>query len=288
MAKTYLPQQLIVEGSLSGNRPQWLAEGRRFGQERFGDDQNSHDAQARRLHQQIALYQERATAALESNTIEFWDFLQARGSLKMGKAAGPDGVPAEVWKALPIQLTWMIWQLFQKRASFNSGNEQSDYWRLLEFVGIPKSKAVTHLEQFRWIAKLSNMLKWYMLTLRPSLRGQIRATAVHTYGFKRGFRTSDITALMQQMIFNASSWGHNLYVSIQDVKFAFDSMDHDVLTQSLLHMGASHGMVGLLLQELHGLRGRFAIPGAGDTEFFNYERGGKQGGVETPDCWNAI
>ncbi|CAK0827067.1 unnamed protein product, partial [Prorocentrum cordatum] len=73
-----------------------------------------------------------------------------------------------------------------------------------------------------------------------------------------------------------------------DVKFAFDSMDHDVLTQSLLHMGASHGMVGLLLQELHGLRGRFAIPGAGDTEFFNYERGGKQGGVETPDCWNAI
>ena len=109
----------------------------------------------------------------------------------------------------------------------------------MEFVGIPKSKAVTHLEQFRWIAKLSNMLKWYMLTLRPSLRGQIRATAVHTYGFKRGFRTSDITALMQQMIFNASSWGHNLYVSIQDVKFAFDSMDHDELSQSL-RMGVPH------------------------------------------------
>ncbi|CAK0887853.1 unnamed protein product [Prorocentrum cordatum] len=35
---------------------------------------------------------------------------------------------------------------------------------------------------------------------------------------------------------------------VQDVKLAFDSMGHEELTHTLLHMGVSHGVVGLLLQ----------------------------------------
>ena len=48
-------------------------------------------------------------------------------------------------------------------------------------------------------------------------------------------------------------------------------MNHDVLTQYLLHMGVSHGMVGLILQEFHTVRIRFTIPEAGDTDYFDYE-----------------
>ena len=42
------------------------------------------------------------------------------------------------------------------------------------------------------------------------------------------------------------------------------------------------------MQELAGLQGFMVLPNVGATPRFDFGRGGKQGGVETPDEWNAV
>ena len=43
-----------------------------------------------------------------------------------------------------------------------------------------------------------------------------------------------------------------------------------------------------LMQELSGFRAKMSIPGDGETDIFEFSRGGKQGGVETPDEFNML
>ena len=70
--------------------------GHRFGSERFGDIANDADRQRHRLQGHISAHKDRAVDKLESNIPHVWDFLLARGLLRLGEAAGPDGKPAEV------------------------------------------------------------------------------------------------------------------------------------------------------------------------------------------------
>lgn len=52
--------------------------------------------------------------------------------------------------------------------------------------------------------------------------------------------------------------------------------------------GAKPGVVAAHLRELTGLRAFITLPGIGDTDQFDYSKGGKQVGMETPDEWNAL
>ena len=79
-----------------------------------------------------------------------------------------------------------------------------------------------------------------------------------------------------------------LLTSIQDIRFAFDSLPHFLIKEALLSQGVSGQVTGLHMQELAGLQGFMVLPNVGATPRFDFGRGGKQGGVETPDEWNAV
>eukprot|EP00973_Karenia_brevis_P080409 11156658-Karenia_brevis.AAC.1 len=65
-------------------------------------------------------------------------------------------------------------------------------------------------------------------------------------------------------------------------------MHHEHIGQALQSRGTSPGLTAAHLRELSGLRAYISLPGAGSSHSFLYNRGGKQGGVETPDQWNAL
>ena len=61
-----------------------------------------------------------------------------------------------------------------------------------------------------------------------------------------------------------------------------------VIAMALASSGLHPELVCCLSGELSGLRANITIPGAGSTGRFPLERGGKQGGVETPDEFNIL
>ena len=97
-----------------------------------------------------------------------------------------------------------------------------------------------------------------------------------------------VTGLVRQLLYLASSWGLPLLVACQDVQTAFDTMRHSDIASTLCNRGVKAYLVAGMMRELTGLHAFMSLPAAGVTRPFDYSKGGKQGGVETPDQWNAV
>ena len=96
-----------------------------------------------------------------------------------------------------------------------------------------------------------------------------------------------VVALIRQLLTVASGFGFDLFVGASDVHTAFDEMDHAKLELALRSRGLSFWATANLIREVSGFRAKMVIPTAGTTDLFDIVSGGKQGGAETPDEWNA-
>ena len=130
--------------------------------------------------------------------------------------------------------------------------------------------------------------KWFLRSLRPTLRQEINPSIVHSYGFRRCTSASQVTGLVRQLQFLADTWKLPLVTALQDVQTAFDSMPHALISRSMLARGVSPQMTGLHIRELTAMNAYIWLLHCGKTEMFQYTKGGKQGGIETPDEWRAV
>ena len=182
---------LRIDGQMTYNKQSWMVEAQAFGQRRFGDSGNDAGAQLRRLQQLWEGCRSSRTAS-DRVSVEPWDVIEARSRLGSG-SAGPDGVPPQVWRALPFVFVMQILNLFQNYACFDSNISTSHFWRQLEFVGIPKDKRTAELlPELRWIGLMPVLQTWYLRSLRTGLRSSIQKSPVHTYGFQPQRVCSDI------------------------------------------------------------------------------------------------
>ena len=120
------------------------------------------------------------------------------------------------------------------------------------------------------------------------MRQELRPFAVHSYGFRKFTSASQLNGLVRQLQFFADAWNLLLAIAMQDVQTAFDSMPHGLIRESLLARGVSPQVAGLHVRELTGMHAYIRLPHAGQTVLFPYTKGGKQGGIETPDEWKAV
>ena len=116
----------------------------------------------------------------------------------------------------------------------------------------------------------------------------LRDTLVCTYGFKPGRSCDDISSVVRQALFLADRWGLPLILGTADIATAFDCMTHESMTKCLLRRGVHPQLVRAILREVSGMSGNIFLPGAGLSESFPFQCGGKQGGVETPEVFNIM
>ena len=276
---------LRIDGQLTFDRRSWSSGAQKFGQRRFGNVDNSLRTQMERL-QKLWEKCSSSSSSVDCVNLEPWHVIEARSRLGTG-AAGPDGIPPQVWKSVPFIFVLRIFDMFVQYARFDSTLSTPTFWRQLAFIGIPKDKKTAELfEDLRWIGLTPTLQKWYLRSLRPGLRARIHRSPVHTYGFKPHRSCSEILALVRQTIHLANVWGLPLYIAAQDVLTAFDAMDHDMCVESYIRRGSGFGYAYLLARELTAVQGRMRVPGAETSLPFDFQRGGKQGGVDTPDNFN--
>ena len=284
----YTPQVLNIDGKATHDGQEWLDGALRFGSTRFGDIDNPREIQVQRLEHLHAASEARRLDGLEPSQLEFWDTLQARAKMKPEGAAGADGITTDVYLQLPFLTLVYVHRLFKRRARFERSTPSSPFWKILQFIGLPKCKHASDFDSMRWICKSPLLQKWYLRSLQYGIRAQFQASHVHSYGFRPGISTSNVTGLARELLHTARAWNLPLLVSVQDVKFAFDSMPHGLIQAALLARGVAPQYVGLHTRELAGLQGNITLPFVGTTEMFDFDKGGKQGGVETPGEWRAV
>ena len=95
--------------------------------------------------------------------------------------------------------------------------------------------------------------------------------------------TVEVTGLVRQIMYLSQTWNIPLALSQQDIRVAFDSMGHGLMRDSMLARGVNALDVGLHIREFSTLHAYIELPCVGRTELFDFTKGGKQGGIETPD-----
>ena len=117
----------------------------------------------------------------QAPALRMFDVVSGRARLRCGTAAGADGGPPEIYRALPYYLVYKIWGAFKERY-YNNASPDPETWKFIDFVCIPKVSKPAEVEDFCYIGKLACFTKWYLRSLQPLVRPSLSPTGVATYG----------------------------------------------------------------------------------------------------------
>eukprot|EP00959_Pyramimonas_sp_CCMP1952_P272876 5704326-Pyramimonas_sp.AAC.1 len=211
--------------------------------------------------------------------------------MKSNASPGQDNLAPEVYKMLPYPLVILYWHRFRERQGSLSTPDPLS-WKFMEYTGIPKpgeTQQIPSLDKLRWISKIPCGQKWYQRAIKHVLVSEIRPTHVWSFGFQKHKATTDITGLLRQLFWNADTYsGMSLFICCLDVRTAFDCMTHDLVARALEWHGVHPRTTLNILRELSDIKARLLLPGCEPSAYFDFLRGGKQGGVDTPALFTLV
>ena len=164
--------------------------------------------------------------------------------MKNGKAAGPDGIPAEALKADIDTATDILHNLFAK--IWDEEKVPAD-WREGLVIKLPKKGDLRDCSNYRGTMLLSvpgKVLNRMILDrVKDAVGPQLRYQQA---GFRRNRSCADQIASLRIIIEQSLEWNSPLYINFIDYEKAFDSVDRQTLWKLLRHYGLPVKIVSLI------------------------------------------
>ena len=157
--------------------------------------------------------------------------------IKIGKAHGPDGILTEFIKYAP---TNVIETLLEMMNAIFSNSIYPSAWTVNFLKAIFKSGPTDDPGNYRGLAIGAAIAKLYSLILLSRLENYISDNKIITknqIGFLRGFRTADHIYVLKTIISKYTKNNGRLYAAFIDFKKAYDTVNRDILLQSLNNYG---------------------------------------------------
>ena len=201
-----------------------------------------------------------------------------------GKATGRSGIAAEHVLAGGASTCTTLTRLFQARLD-DPTVECIATWDEVVLCLLPKKhKAI--LQDMRPIALGEVVRNIFVRAVLASIleSGRLRF-ATWQYAYRRGYQCLHVLHRVQTVMVKAAEWGVPVLVARLDVASAFDSIAYDRLAGAMVKAGMSETEVFVILREVLATRAFVRIGRQTSEEPDNLERGGRQGGPETPFLW---
>lgn len=165
------------------------------------------------------------------------DVKRALARLPPKRSAGPDGIPAYIFRDCRAVLVEPLLHLFNiciRTATF------PERWKLTRVVPVPKSSKGSTPSDYRPVAVLCTPAKVFESTIHGSLYPQISALLSDAqHGFRPGRGTAgNLLDLMTQVVPTVDA-GQQVDVAYFDFRKAFDIVDNDVLLAKLAGVGCT-------------------------------------------------
>ncbi len=212
---------------------------------------------------------------------------QAIAGLKNNKCAGPDGIPAEVFKHGGYILTRRLHLLIQNIWEY--GTLPQD-WKDANIVVIYKQKGDRAVcGNSRGISLLSIAGKVLAKIMLSRLVEHIsEAVLPETQcGFRKSRSTTDMVFVLRQLMEKSREQNKDLYVAFIDLSKAFDTINRELLWKNLSKLGVSPKFLSILRQLHDGMQAR-VLTGELQSESFEVNVGVKQGCVLAPVLFNIF
>nr|KAG5697245.1 hypothetical protein BaRGS_028981 [Batillaria attramentaria] len=200
-------------------------------------------------------------------------------TLRNGKAAGPDEIPAEAIKADTETAVNMLHSLFSK---IWEKEEVPAQWKEGIVIKLPKKGDLRDCSNYRGIMLLSvpgKVLNRILLermreAVDPMLRDQ-------QAGFRRNGSCADQIASLRIIVEQSLEWNSPLYINFIDYEKAFDSVDREALWKLLRHYGVPGKIISLIQCTYKDMSCRIAHAGQ-LSESFEVKTGVRQGCLLSP------
>nr|KAG5711041.1 hypothetical protein BaRGS_013775 [Batillaria attramentaria] len=207
------------------------------------------------------------------------EIVRAIKKMKNGKAAGPDGIPAEALKADVETTAEMLLPLFEK--IWNEEEIPTD-WKEGHIIKLPKKGDLGNCDNYRGITLLSIPGKIFnrilLERMRDSVDGKLRDNQA---GFRRNRSCIDQIATLRIIVEQSLEWNSSLYVNFVDYRKAFDSLHRDTLWQLLRHYGIPPKLSRLIQTSYEGMACQVVHQGKLSRRF-DVKTGVRQGCLLSP------
>ena len=201
-------------------------------------------------------------------------------SLRRGKAAGPDDIPAEALQADVETSTTMLHQLIKKIWE-EEENIPAD-WKDGLIAIIPKKGDLRDCNNYRGIMLLSTpgkvLNRIILERLRKGVDDELRENQA---GFRNGRSCSDQIATLRIIIEQSIEWNTSVYVNFIDFEKAFDSVDRQLLWQLMAHYGLPPKYINIIKSTYQDMQCQVLHQGHAQ-ETFSVLTGVKQGCLLSP------
>ena len=205
------------------------------------------------------------------------EFLKVKASLKLGKAAGPDEIPPEVFKSCDFDDICLD---FCNDALVY--NDKPELWSFMNIVPVPKSGDLSKTDNYRGISLICIIAKIYNRLILNRIRSVIDLKLrINQNGF-RPKRTTVAQILALRRIIEGVK-GNNLkaILTFIDFKKAFDSIHRGKMMQILRAYGIPPNLLRAIEKMYSNTKAKIVTPD-GETDMFEITAGVLQGDTLAP------
>ena len=217
----------------------------------------------------------------EKEKITAEEIEKAWSILKKRKAAGPDGIPNEVWlyggRDLINKLVCIIGKVWD-------GQGLPEDWKTGVIVPLYKKGNPNEAKNYRGITLMSTAYKLYTEVIRKRLVEEVEEKGIlpeGQAGFRKGRSTLDNIYVLNHIIQKGKVKGLKTYASFVDLKAAFDTVDRELLWEIMEKVGISKYIIERIKEIYQETRVRVRVEGDFSEEFWTV-KGLKQGCVLSP------
>ena len=208
-------------------------------------------------------------------TIE--ELKKVKSLLKIGKAAGPDAIPPEVFKLCDFDNICLD---FCNQALIK--NDKPDLWSYMNIIPVPKSGDLSKTDNYRGISLICIIAKMYNRLILNRIRSVIDIRLrVNQNGFRPKRSTVAQILTLRRIIEGGKANNIEAVMTFIDFKKAFDSIHRGKMMRILKAYGIPPNLLQAIEMMYTNTKAKVFSPD-GETELFDITTGVLQGDTLAP------
>ncbi|CAJ1087270.1 Craniofacial development protein 2 [Xyrichtys novacula] len=205
------------------------------------------------------------------------EFRKVKASLKLGKAAGPDNIPPEVFKCCDFD---EICLQFCNDALMK--NDKPDLWTFMNIIPVPKTGDLSNTNNYRGISLICIVAKVYNRMILNRIRSVIdMKLRINQNGFRPGRSTVAQILTLRRIIEGVKANNLPAIITFIDFKKAFHSIHRAKMMRILKAYGIPPNLLRAIEAMYYNTKARIMTPD-GETEQFDITAGVLQGDTLAP------
>ena len=208
---------------------------------------------------------------------------KALHGLKNGKAAGPDGIPAELLKyggqAMVDVMHKLIQQIWDK-------DEIPEEWGRAAVINLYKKGDPLQCGNYRGLSLLVTARKCYTTIIKARMNKRLEEIlGEEQAGFRPWRSTADMVFVLRQIAEKYIEYDRTVYCNFIDYTKAFDTIWREFLWKAMKHFGFNQKIIDQI-KALYSRNQSAITVNGGLTEYFSTSIGVLQGCILSPPLFN--